>query len=545
MAAGDDIGLAFAKRASNASDAGRGDPAPGVPSAAAHMEHRHMAFLELRSIRKSFDGVHALNGVDFDVREGEVHGLVGENGSGKSTLIKVISGVYAPDEGGVFMDGRKVTDNSPFFSSMSGISVIYQDLSLFPNLTVVENIYMGKVVSDPDRIIKPKKYVQPAIDTLKELGVDIRPYDLVEMLPIAKQQLIAIARALTNKTRLLILDEPTTALTRKEILQLFEILGRLKEKGISFIFISHKLDEILEICDRVTVLRDGSLIGTSPASELTIRGVEAMMLGKTLSFERKAASSAGDEVVLRLDRLGKKNNFADISLSLRAGEIVGISGLLGSGRTELALALFGIAPADSGDIFVKGRKTVIGSVDDAIGNGIAYVPEDRLLQGLVMDHSIGDNIVLATLRDYVSGLGLLNRRTMNAASGRWIADLKIKTDSSRKPARVLSGGNQQKIVLAKWLAMSPSILILDSPTVGIDVGAKSGLYETIRASAANGMAILMISDEMPELLANCDRIYVMRNGRMIREFAAAAISEADLRNALELSGAASFRGAGV
>ncbi|MDR0362272.1 MAG: sugar ABC transporter ATP-binding protein [Planctomycetota bacterium] len=504
-----------------------------------------MAFLELKGIRKSFDGVHALKGVDFTVEEGEVHGLVGENGSGKSTLMKIIAGVYTPDEGETYLDDRLVTDNSPFFSSVSGISVIYQDLSLFPNLTVVENIYMGKLVSDSGKIVNPKKYIQPAIDTLNGLGVAINPYDLVEMLPIAKQQIIAIARALTNKTRLLILDEPTTALTRKEILQLFEILGKLKEKGISFIFISHKLDEVLEICDRVTVLRDGDHIGTEPASSLGIEKIESMMLGKSLTFERKTSSGAKETEVLRLEKLTKKNNFADVSLTLKAGEIVGISGLLGSGRTELALALFGIAPADSGRIFINGRETRIDSVDAAVQRGIAYVPEDRLQQGLVMDHSIGDNIVLATQDDYVRKMRLIDRRAMRVTSERWIRDLGIKTDSAKKSARVLSGGNQQKVVVAKWLAMKPTILILDSPTVGIDVGAKSALYETIRDSARNGMAILMISDEMPELLSNCDRIYVMRNGRMIREFDAQKIGESDLRNALELSGTTSFSGVGV
>ncbi|MDR1613602.1 MAG: sugar ABC transporter ATP-binding protein [Planctomycetota bacterium] len=504
-----------------------------------------MTFLELKGIRKSFDGVHALKGVDFTVEEGEVHGLVGENGSGKSTLMKIIAGVYTPDEGQIRLDGRLVTDNSPFFSSVSGISVIYQDLSLFPNLTVVENIYMGKVVSDPGKFVNPNKYIQTAIDALNGLGVAINPYDLVEMLPIAKQQLIAIARALTNKTRLLILDEPTTALTRKEILQLFGILGRLKEKGISFIFISHKLDEVLEICDRVTVLRDGGLVGAEAAKNLAVGDLEAMMLGKSLTFERKTSSSAKPDEALRLERLTKKNNFADVSLTVKMGEIVGLSGLLGSGRTELALALFGIAPADSGKIFVNGRESRIESVDDAMARGIAYVPEDRLLQGLVMDHAIGDNIVLATQDDYLKKSRLIDRKAMQSMSERWIRDLGIKTDSSRKSARVLSGGNQQKVVVAKWLAMNPAILILDSPTVGIDVGAKSALYETIRESAGKGMAILMISDEMPELLSNCDRIYVMRNGRMIREFDAQKITEADLRGALEMSGSTSFRGVGV
>jgi len=503
-----------------------------------------MAFLELKDIHKSFDGVHALKGVDFSVEAGEVHGLIGENGSGKSTLMKIIAGVYKPDTGGIIMNGERVAVNSPFFSSSNGISVIYQDLSLFPNLTVVENIYMGKVVSDVGTVINHNNYVEFALDTLKVLGVDIDPYETVEMLPIAKQQIVAIARALTNKTRLLILDEPTTALTRKEILQLFAILRRLKEQGISFIFISHKLDEVMEICDRVTVIRDGKYIGREPISNLTIKKIEAMMLGHSLSFEHRTVSTAQRREVLRLEGLGRKNNFADISLRLMAGEIVGISGLLGSGRTELALALFGIAPADTGRMFVNGERVAVNSVGDAVRHGIAYVPEDRLLQGLVMDHSVGDNIVLSTLDDYLSKLHLLDRQKMTSVAERWIRDLSIKTDSARKQARVLSGGNQQKIVLAKWLAMSPSLLILDSPTVGIDVGAKNGLYETIRASAASGMGILMISDEMPELLANCDRIHVMRNGRLIREFPASGLTEAVLRNALELDGEANFRRVG-
>ncbi|MCL2000599.1 MAG: sugar ABC transporter ATP-binding protein [Planctomycetes bacterium] len=503
-----------------------------------------MAILELKDIHKSFGGIKAVNGVNFDVEAGEVHGLVGENGSGKSTLIKIISGVYAPDAGEIRMDGRLVTDNSPFFSSMSGISVIYQDLSLFPNLTVAENIYMGKVASDTGKFVSHRKHLQPAIDTLKGLGIKIDPFETVEMLPIAKQQVVAIARALTNKTRLLILDEPTTALTRKEVHQLFEILIHLKEQGISFIFISHKLDEVLEICDRVTVIRDGNHIDTEPASCLTVDRISAMMLGKELFFERRTASSAVDREALRLERLGRKNNFADVSLTLKAGEVVGISGLLGSGRTELALAIFGIAPADSGRIYVNGVEASINSVADAVRHGIAYVPEDRLLQGLVMDHSTGDNIVLATLPNYVSRFGILDREKMLAVAEKWIRNLNIRTDSPRKSTRLLSGGNQQKVVLAKWLSMHPSILILDSPTVGVDVGAKTGLYETIRVSADNGTAILMISDEMQELLANCDRIYVMRNGRLIREYDASAITEDDLRDALELSSNTMFRRVG-
>ncbi len=330
-----------------------------------------MAFLELKDIHKSFDGVHALKGVDFSVEAGEVHGLIGENGSGKSTLMKIIAGVYKPDTGGIIMNGERVAVNSPFFSSSNGISVIYQDLSLFPNLTVVENIYMGKVVSDVGTVINHNNYVEFALDTLKVLGVDIDPYETVEMLPIAKQQIVAIARALTNKTRLLILDEPTTALTRKEILQLFAILRRLKEQGISFIFISHKLDEVMEICDRVTVIRDGKYIGREPISNLTIKKIEAMMLGHSLSFEHRTVSTAQRREVLRLEGLGRKNNFADISLRLMAGEIVGISGLLGSGRTELALALFGIAPSDTGRMFVNGDRGGVNSVGDGGRNGIA------------------------------------------------------------------------------------------------------------------------------------------------------------------------------
>ncbi|MDR1745016.1 MAG: sugar ABC transporter ATP-binding protein [Planctomycetota bacterium] len=495
-----------------------------------------MNAIDARQIVKNFGGVRALKGVDFTVRQGEIMGLIGENGCGKSTLMKVISGVHRPDSGTLDIEGKQIAENNPFEAIKRGVSVIYQDLSLFPNLSALENVCLGPIIGDDSFLARQGLYREKAQTILKNLGVAINPRDLVEDLPIAKQQLVAIARALANDSRILILDEPTTALTRREIVQLFRLLGDLKARGLSFIFISHKLGEIMEICDRVTVMRDGLVVGVKNTEELTIGAIESMMLGHSLSFEKKRESYARGEPVLRVDHLSRKNNFQDVSFELRAGEVLGISGLLGSGRTELASALFGIAPADAGRVSVRGKETRIRHVADSIRRGIAYVPEDRLTQGLVMPHSIANNIVIATLDKYLNPLRLLDFGKIRATVGGWITRLAIKTDDGWKAANTLSGGNQQKIVLAKWLAMSPSVLILDGPTVGIDVGAKRGIYDTIQENARDGMAVIIISDEIPELLANCDRILIMRGGRIAAEISSADADEETLQALMETRG---------
>ncbi len=492
-----------------------------------------MNFIDAKQIVKHFGGVQALKGVDFTVRQGEIMGLIGENGCGKSTLMKVISGVHQPDAGVLEIAGKRIVENNPFEAIKLGVSVIYQDLSLFPNLSVLENVCLGPIIGDDSFLARQGKYREKAEAILKSLGGDINPHDLVEDLPIAKQQLVAIARALANDSKLLILDEPTTALTRREIVQLFALLGDLKARGLSFVFISHKLGEIMEICDRVTIMRDGLVVGVENTADLTVNKIESMMLGHSLQFARKTESYSQGEPVLRVEHLSKKNNFRDVSFSLRSGEVLGISGLLGSGRTELASAIFGIAPADSGTVSIRGEKAHIRRVSDSIRRGIAYVPEDRLTQGLVMPHSIANNIVVATLDKYLNPLNLLDFRKIKSTVRDWIDKLAIKTDDGRKAANTLSGGNQQKIVLAKWLAMSPSVLILDGPTVGIDVGAKRGIYDTIQENARNGMAVIIISDEIPELLANCDRILIMHGGRISAEIASADADEETLRTLME------------
>ncbi|MCD8352234.1 MAG: sugar ABC transporter ATP-binding protein [Planctomycetaceae bacterium] len=492
-----------------------------------------MNFIDAKQVVKNFGGVQALKGVDFTVETGEIMGLIGENGCGKSTLMKIISGVYQPDSGTLEIAGKRIEQNNPFEAIRLGVSVIYQDLSLFPNLTVIENICLGPIIGDDSFFSRQGRYRDKALAILRDLGVDINPEDLLEDLPIAKQQLVAIARALANDSKLLILDEPTTALTRREIVQLFGLLGDLKQRGLSFIFISHKLGEIVEICDRLTIMRDGLVVGIERVADLTIDKIESTMLGRSLEFRKKTTSYASGEPVLQVENLSKKNHFRDVSFSLRAGEILGISGLLGSGRTELASALFGIGPADSGRITIRGQAAAIRRVGDSIRRGVAYVPEDRLTQGLVLNHSIENNIAVATLDKYLNPLRLLDFRKMKSEVGRWIESLRIKTDDGRKAANTLSGGNQQKIVIAKWLAMNPSVLILDGPTVGIDVGAKSAIYETIEQNARDGMAVIIISDEIPELLANCDRILVMGGGRVTGEVAAAEASEEKLQEMME------------
>ncbi|TKI05352.1 sugar ABC transporter ATP-binding protein [Martelella alba] len=491
-----------------------------------------MEFLAVEHVTKTFDGVTALNDVGFDIRVGEIHGLVGENGCGKSTLMKIIAGVLNFDRGMLRINGRQIAKYSAIEAVKQGIGIIYQDLSLFPNLTVLENIYISQMVNDNKTLVFSSAYKEKVDAIIQQLGIRLELDADVDDLPIAKQQLVAIARALINESRLIILDEPTTALTRTEIKHLFALLQRLRSQGLSFIFISHKLNELLEICDRVTVMRDGRVIDTAAANRLTLAGIEALMLGYELTYPPRQ-SHAGNEVLLSVRGLGRKNSFRDIHFDLRKGEVLGIAGLLGAGRTELALALFGIEPAEEGQILIENRPVSIDSVSAAVANGIAYVPEDRLLQGLVMQQSIAANTALCSLKSYLGPLKLLDRGKLRQAVGDLLTRMQVKYGSQEQDIRMLSGGNQQKVVLAKWLATHPRIFILDSPTVGVDVGAKSAIYQTVKEKAAAGMGIVFISDDLPELLANCDRIIVMTRGRFGKEYAADAIENEALQRELE------------
>lgn len=491
-----------------------------------------MEFLAVEHITKTFAGVTALNDVSFDINVGEIHGLVGENGCGKSTLMKIVAGVLDYDRGLLRINGRTIEKYSAIEAVKQGIGIIYQDLSLFPNLTVMENIYISQMINDQKPWVFSGAYQEQVKAIIGQLGVSLDLDALVEDLPIAKQQLVAIARALINDSRLIILDEPTTALTRTEIKHLFTLLNRLRSQGISFIFISHKLNELLEICDRITVMRDGRLIDTVDARALTTARIEELMLGYELTYPPRASHATRD-VVLSVRRLGRRNSFQEISFDLHQGEVLGIAGLLGAGRTELALALFGVEPAQEGQILIDNRPARIGSIAAAVANGIAYVPEDRLAQGLVMEQSIAANTAICSLKAYLNPLKLINSGKMRAAVGGLLKGMQVKYGGQDQEIRMLSGGNQQKVVLAKWLATHPRILILDSPTVGIDVGAKSYIYQTVKEKAAAGMAILFISDELPELLANCDRIIMMTRGRFGKEYATDAVDNEALQRDME------------
>lgn len=477
-----------------------------------------MDFIAIENCSKAFGGVKALKGISFSVKQGEIHGLVGENGSGKSTLINILAGSLSADTGKITIDGEPMASYGPLSGMQYGISVIYQDFSLFPNLTVLENVCLSNQIKDKKTFFSIKKHSDEVKSLLDQLDANISLSDIVGEIPVAKQQMVAIARALNNNPKLLIFDEPTTALTREEINNLFKIIGMLKSKGISIIFISHKIDEIMEICDVVTILRDGEVIDIKQISDVSIAEIEKLMVGASSVYTKHVDDSliSSDSYMLKVKGLSKINNFLDISFDLKKGEIIGFTGLLGSGRTEIATALFGIAPADSGEIEIDGQGVSIRSVQDAVTHGIAYVPENRLTQGLVMDYSQRDNIILPTISKFTRK-GLLDEVRMTETANHWIDEVKVKTDDVFKEVKTLSGGNQQKIVLAKWLEMNPKVLILDGPTVGVDVGAKASIFKTIHEMVEKyEMSVILISDEIRELTANCNRVLVMQNGRLCR-----------------------------
>ncbi|GMO53670.1 MAG: sugar ABC transporter ATP-binding protein [Termitinemataceae bacterium] len=474
-------------------------------------------FIKIENVNKSFSGLRALNNVSFTIKKGEAIGLCGANGSGKSTLIKILAGVLKPDDGSINIEGMDMTSYGPLTGMRHGISVIYQDISLFPTLTVLENICLARTIESGNIISLLNKQRPKAKQILDDLGVAIDIDAIVEELPIASQQLVAIARALNNNSKLIILDEPTTALTSEEINLLFKIVHKLKSNGISIIFISHKLDEVTELCDTVTILRDGCLIASKPISEIGIAEIEKLMVGQSMEYFRMDDVAPDAKVVLDVAGLTLKNNFKNINFKLHHGEVLGVIGLLGSGRTELALSLFGVQPAESGSITIDGKLTRINSVRAAVNSGIAYVPEDRLTEGLVMNYPIKENIVLVTLNKFRNKFTFLNNIGIDKDASSWVDTLSIKTKDPNNLVTTLSGGNQQKIVLAKWLANNPKVLILDGPTVGIDIGAKSGIFRTLKSMIKErGMGVILISDEIKEIASYSHRVMIIRNGRIAR-----------------------------
>jgi simple sugar transport system ATP-binding protein len=490
-------------------------------------------FLSMKNVSKRYTGVQALDAVDFEIERGEIHCLVGENGSGKSTLIKIISGVEQPDDGAqIEIDGQVQHHYHSIDSIRRGIEVIYQDLSLFPNLPVAENIALAQTIAADSRFIDWREVRRIAKSAMERIEVEIPLEELVNDLSMADQQLVAICRALTSDVKLLILDEPTTALTRKEIEALFRVITDLQSKGIATLFVSHKLAEVLQIAQRVTVLRDGKKIGVFPSNKLSGAKLTFLMTGKKLEYSQYVYTPQQEQSLLEVHDLSKSSNFKGISFSLFPAEILGITGLLGSGRTELAQALFGMNHPDSGEILIQGKKVRIRSVQAAIDLGIGYVPENRLVQGLVMEQSVGKNIVITIIEKILGALGLIDQKKKQASIEHWIEELSIRIPSIESPVQNLSGGNQQRVVLAKWIATEPKILILDGPTVGIDVAAKSNIHEIIRKLAQEGIGIIIISDEVAEVLHNCNRILVMHKGRLLTEFQASDTSEEEVQSCI-------------
>ncbi|HEV2282123.1 MAG TPA: sugar ABC transporter ATP-binding protein [bacterium] len=474
--------------------------------------------LEMRGISKTFPGVTALRDVDFDLRAGQVHALVGENGAGKSTLIKILSGVHRADRGTIRVFGETVYFASPRDAQRRGIATVYQEFNLVPQLTVDENLYLG----DEPRGRWPgwvdrRRRLRDAGALLRSLGAQVPPQIRVRSLGVAEQQLVEIAKALSRDARIVVMDEPTAALTGHEIERLFAAIRGLTARGVGVIYISHRLEELREIGDRVTVLRDGQRIGTDEVGAVSTDEIIRMMVGREVREKYPKAAVPQGEEILRVAGLTRKGALHQVSFSLRRGEILGVAGLVGAGRTELALTLFGATPADGGTITVKGRTRRIGSPRDAIRAGIALLPEDRKRHGLILVQAVGTNITLPVAPRLVRW-GLLDHARMRALARRFAAALRIVTPSLDRRVAYLSGGNQQKVVLAKWLAAQAEVVMFDEPTRGIDVGAKIEVYQLMTELVRQGAGVLMISSELPEILGMSDRILVMRRGRLTGEF---------------------------
>ncbi len=475
--------------------------------------------LTMEGISKTFPGVRALDNVNFKLERGEVHALVGENGAGKSTLMKVLAGVYTKDTGKIIFKGKEVEISTPRAAQHLGISMIHQELNLMPHLTVAQNIFIGreprtnlKFILDDNAINKQSR------DLLALLHLDLDPRTKVANLTVAKQQMVEIAKALSFNSEILIMDEPTAALTDSEIEELFRIIRQLREKGVGVVHISHRLEELKQISDRVTVMRDGRYVDTVLTRQASIDKIISMMVGRTIyESTPELPENPSQEIVLEAKNLNRGNAIKNVSFVLKKGEILGFSGLVGAGRTEVARAVFGADPIESGEVFIKGKKVRIKTPTDSVRNGIGYLSEDRKRYGLTLKMDIETNIVLAAFEKFLSALGWVNNTKTRATAERYVKALAIKTPSLQQKAMNLSGGNQQKIVIGKWLSADTDILIFDEPTRGIDVGAKSEIYRLLNDLAKQGKSIIMISSELPEILRMSHRVIVMCEGRITGE----------------------------
>jgi rhamnose transport system ATP-binding protein len=487
--------------------------------------------LELRHASKSFGAVRALIDGSIELRSGEVHALLGENGAGKSTLVKILAGVYQPDSGTLTVAGQEVTLHGPAAAQAAGIAVIYQEPTLFPDLTVAENMFIGRQPLRSARRIDRRAMRDEAAAIFGRLGVPLDPARIGRGLSIADQQVVEIGKALSLNARVIVMDEPTAALSAAEVSRLFDVVRTLRAGGGAVLFISHRLEEVFEICQRVTVMRDGRHVLTDQLAGHTAADLVRAMVGRELAERpRETVGAAPGEPVLTVDRLTREGVFTDISLTVRAGEIVALAGLVGSGRSEVARAVFGIDRYDAGSVSVRGQHLRKASPTGAMAAGIGFVPEDRRQQGLVMDMSVQQNVALASLGRLRKG-GLIRASAERALAADWATRLQIKYGRLTDPVSMLSGGNQQKVVLAKWLGRQPAVLIVDEPTRGIDVATKAEVHHLLIELARSGVGILMISSELPEVLGVSDRILVMREGRLIAEFTRADASEEALMSA--------------
>jgi len=473
--------------------------------------------LSIDKMSKRFPGVQALNNVNFKLREGEVHALIGENGAGKSTLMKILLGMQPPSEGHMRLNGKDFAPKSPADALSSGISMIHQEISLAPLMSVSDNIYMGNESRFGRFFDNPRQKNKAATRILSKFGLDINPKAEVSTLSISKMQLVEIARAVSRDSKIIIMDEPTSSLTDAEIDKLFEVIAGLKKEGKSVIYISHKLDEIFRICDTVTVLRDGGFVEEKPVSEVTKPELVNMMVGREMSDMFPKTHAKIGEVVLDVKNLACTGHVNNINFSLRSGEILGFCGLVGAGRTEVMQALFGLDKNKTGHVFVDGKEVKINSSRDAISNRIGLVTEDRRGNGIFPELSVKFNMTIASIREY-SKYGLVNFRKETKACNETVKTLSVKRPSNDSMVSLLSGGNQQKVIIGKWLLTSPEILILDEPTRGIDVGAKAEIYKLIGTMAAEGKGVIIVSSELPELFGICDRILVMYQGRITAEY---------------------------
>ncbi len=500
-------------------------------------------FLRLEGITKTFGGVRALRGVDVTIRAGEIYHLLGENGSGKSTLIKIVSGAQPPDAGTLTIRGRSHNRLNALEALEAGIETVYQDLSLFPNLSVAENVGLtAQLVKNRGRLSSGLDWNAlraTASAALERVGLQATADFLeckVERLPIAVRQLVAIARGIATRAALVIMDEPTAALTQKEVENLLGIISSLQQDGVSVLFVSHKLDEVFRIGGHVIVLRDGQKVAEGHLSDYTKERIALLMTGKELGKKTYRTSSPQDDVLLEVNGLSRKGAFEDVNFALRRGEVLGITGLLDSGRNELSLALSGVHPADAGSIRLEGKTVSIRNPRDAINLGIGYVPEDRLTEGLFLQKPIRENIMVSIL-DRLMGRGnqIDFPRSTEAAEG-LVKELQIATPNVFLPAQSLSGGNQQRVMVARWLAITPKVLLLHGPTMGVDVGSKDALYGIVQELSRKGLGVVIVSDDLPELLMNCDAILVMKKGRITHTFAAQGLEESVLHNELLTEG---------